>query len=474
MLTGEWRMGKYTYTEKEKEINKVLKLNQRLSNEIETDMRGIRTNADSAISSSENLLKSLGYGAKINGTNKIVGQGEHLLSHKPVLQEWNDLVKEADEVINYDVELEDILSAVEFKIAYDDLERINSEFARKIKLKKTDISFLLIATALQTIRWILTPEVGKKINPNERMAHDDKTIKDEVKRQNEEFKKKHLKSENQGGTWDVNKSERKTWMDMVFNSVPYDATKGAKILGINMEGGYHRYKTLGHDPVLGWIFGTSNIMTDVITLNSFVSHRVRSMTITDEIITLPALLSEVKDVIDYDVHCLPAALFAQGVHLKSDEYTKLGLPVPILGAFSESLAGRLYHSQYDALCLKRDAKIVGGSAAISIIINMIIGLAHGLFYNQERDGERQFYEARTRKILMYSNAISSTCNVIAACILKNPKKLDIGGLLVTISRLFTDIRFIAKVKEEFIQAKLDAGMQKEIAEIDAIFAELSE
>lgn len=468
-------MGKYTYSEKEKEINKVLKLNQMLSNDIETDMRQIRRDADSAISSSENLLKSLGYGAKINDINKSVRQqGEHLLSHKPVLQEWDDLVKEADNVINYDVELEDILSAEEFKIAYDDLERINSEFARKIKLRKIDIPFLLVATALQTVRWILTPELGQKINPNERMAHDDKKIKDEVKRQNEEFKKKHLKSENQGGTWDVNKSERKTWMDMVFNSVPYDATKGAKVLGINMEGGYHRYKTLGHDPILGWVFGTADIMTDVITLNSFVSYRVKKMAITNEIITLPALISEVKDVIDYDAHCLPAALFAQGVHLKSDQYTKLGLPVPVLGAFSETLAGNLYHSQYDALCLSRDAKIVGKSAAISIIINMIIGLMHGLFYNQEKDGERSFYEARTRKILMYSNAISSTCNVITACILKNPKKLDIGGLLVTLSRLFTDIRFIARLKDEFIQAKLDVGMQKEIAEIDAVFAELSE
>ena len=468
-------MGKYKYTDKEKEINKVLKLNQMLSNEIETDMRQTRSDADSAISSSESLLKSLGYGAEVNNIKKgDRGCEEHPLHHKPVLQEWDELVNEADKIINYDVEIEDILSAEEFKIAYDDLERINLDFGRKVKLRKMDIPFLLIATALQTVRWILTPELGQSINSDERMAHDDKKIKDEVKRQNEEFKKKHLKSEDQGGTWDVKKNERKTWMDMVFNSVPYDATKGSKALGINMEGGYHRYKTLGHDPILGWIFGTSDIMTDVITLNSFASYRVKKMTITSEIITLPALFAEVKNVMDYDVHCLPAALFAQGVHLKSDEYTKLGLPVPILGVFSETLAGKLYHSQYDALCLAKDAKIVGRTATISIIINMIIGLIHGLFYNQENDGEREFYEARTRKILMYSNVIASTCNVITVCILENPKKLDIGGLLVSISRLFTDIRFIARLKEEFIQASMDVGMQRELAEIDGIFTEISD
>lgn len=57
---------------------------------------------------------------------------------------------------------------------------------------------------------------------------------------------------------------------------------------------------------------------------------------------------------------------------------------------------------------------------------------------------------------------------------KNPRKLDIGGLLVTISRLFTDTRFIARLEEEFIQASLDAGMQKELADIDVYFSKLSD
>ncbi|WP_434794540.1 hypothetical protein TPDSL_15800 [Terrisporobacter petrolearius] len=465
-------MGRYKYTEKEKELNKVIKYNQILSDEIQNDMKQTRSEADNTISFCESLLMSLGYGAELDGIKKSIEEKkEQSANSMPVVKEWDDLISEADNVIQYDVEFEDILSSEEFKRAYADLERINSEFYQKVKLRKTDINFLMIATALQTTRWILTQELGKRINTYERMAHDDKRIKDEVNEKNNRFKEKHLKSENNGGTWEANKSERKTWMDMVFNSVPYDATKGSKAIGINMAGGYHRYKTLGHDPILGWIFGTADIMTDTITLNSFVSYRVKKMTITNELIHLPQLFSEVKAVIDYDIHCLPAALFAQGVHLKSDKYTKLGLPIPVLGVFSENLAGKLYRSQYDALCLARDAKIVGASSTISIVINMIIGLIHGLFYSKEKDGEREFYEARTRKIIMYSNAIASSCNVITTVILKNPKKLDIGGLLVTISRLFTNIRFITRLKEEFIQANLDAGLQKELEDIDSLFSE---
>ena len=102
---------------------------------------------------------------------------------------------------------------------------------------------------------------------------------------------------------------------------------------------------------------------------------------------------------------------------------------------------------------------------------MIIGLIHGLFYNEEKDGDRELYEVRTRKILMYSNIIASSSNVITVCITKNPKKLDLGGLMVTLSRLFTDIRFISRVKQEFIEGELALGMKEQFDEADRLFIE---
>ena len=102
---------------------------------------------------------------------------------------------------------------------------------------------------------------------------------------------------------------------------------------------------------------------------------------------------------------------------------------------------------------------------------MIIGLIHGLFYNEEKDGDRELCEVRTRKILMYSNIIASSSNVITVCITKNPKKLDLGGLMVTLSRLFTDIRFISRVKQEFIEGELALGMKEQFDEADRLFIE---
>ena len=341
------------------------------------------------------------------------------------------------------------------------IKNLDAEFESQTGLTKQDIVFLFFATALQTVRWILMPKLGEKINQDKRLQHNDKSIKDDITNKNNKFRDAHKDK------WEVNKSKKKykTWYDIVFNGAPYDVTKGTVDAGIELEGRYHRYKTLGHDPILGWVFGTSNFITDTLTLNNTVSYRIENKALTGETLLLPKLFYEVKDSLDEDIHRLPAAVFAQGVHLASDKYTKLGLPVPILGSFSESLAGELYHNQYDVLCLEKDLKKIGMSASIAILINMIVGLVHGLFYNEDRDGQRKLYEVRTRKIITNSNLLASASNVLYVAVssslgnVESIKKLDIGGFIVTLYRLFSDSAFIQKVKEEYIFGNFKAKIQ---------------
>ena len=147
----------------------------------------------------------------------------------------------------------------------------------------------------------------------------------------------------------------------------------------------------------------------------------------------------------------------------------MGLPVPIIEVFSESLAGDLYKEQYDSLCLLRDIKIVGHQAVWSIFINMIVGLIHGLFYNPQKDSDKKLYEVRTRKILCISNALASTGNITYAIGTADWRKLDIGGILVTLYRLFTDIRFITRIKKEFINKEMDKVLEEELKDLDSYF-----
>ena len=228
---------------------------------------------------------------------------------------------------------------------------------------------------------------------------------------------------------------------------------------------------MGHDPILGWIFGTANFITDTCTLSNFNSYRIarEGRPHFSESISLATIFYEVFDSVKEDWLRLPAGIFAQYIHLKSDIFTVLGLPVPVIETFSEALAGKLYRSQYDSLCLLKDVMIVGNQAAWSIIINMIIGLVHGFFYNPQKDGDRTLYEVRTRKILAISNSLASAGNIAYAVGTEDWHKLDVDGIMVTMYRLFTGIRFVTRVKKEFIEKEMDKVLDKEMKELDSYF-----
>lgn len=218
------------------------------------------------------------------------------------------------------------------------------------------------------------------------------------------------------------------------------------------------------------MFGTADILTDIITLNNFQSYRVErkpKIRITPVPVSLRTLFQESYQTIQDDPLNLPAAIFAQAQHLKSDEFTKVGLPVPILSTFNESFASTLYKNQYDALCFARDTKIVGASYAVSLMVDIIIGLTHSLF--KPDDVDQKIYEARTKKVLLISNSIATTSTIINATITKNPKNLDIGSLISTVGHLFADIRFIAKLKHEFIMQEIDKKLQEELNEINDMY-----
>lgn len=458
-------MGRYHYTKSEKELNKVLKYQQDELEEIDSQIAKMDSLCDAYIAESKMLLKSLGYETK---ELMPIQSAENQKSKSVfVTENWEDIVRRAEERYPYDVVLEDILAQSEFENAYRDIEKINREFRCSTALDSVDVSILIIAAALQTLRWVLMPEIGKKIDKATRItAHEGDEL---VKKLKKEFVEKHSNwpSEKKQQGHRLREEEGKTWKEIVFSGVPYDAINGSKkVLDVGLSGTNHRYRTLGHDPILGWIFGTSNILTDTLTLNNLVSYRVKKGNVTKNTILIPQLFLETSNQIQSDKYKLPAAVFRQALHYKSDMYTKEGLPVPLLGIFSETLAGKLYSSQYDFLCFVRDSKIEGTSAFLSILINIVIGLIHGLYYDESRDGNRELFEVRTRKILLYSNILASTGNIVATSITGNINTLDVGGLLITISRLYSDARFIARAKEQFIQTRLDNELQQIINNAD--------
>ena len=133
-------MGKYTYTDEEKDFNKVLKMNQNESFSLEKRCSSQINRLDESINSSEVLLRSLGY----NLPNKTVSKKEKTLSAEiQEIKPYKDLVRKANVEIQNDIELEDLLSEKEFQDAYKRLDAIHEEFSHKTSIvNKTDLMFL--------------------------------------------------------------------------------------------------------------------------------------------------------------------------------------------------------------------------------------------------------------------------------------------------------------------------------------------
>lgn len=469
-------MGRFKYTESEKETLQVLKMHEQRLEKLTAKLNAQEQDQieQEELGELKERIEALLKLQSISYSQEQIDVPAPLKTqvNNADIPSWEDCVQQANKEVQREIELEDLLSKEEFNFCIEEVERINAEFSSKTSIfNKKDLVFLTIATALQTARWIIIQDImgdlGQQIDGTSRLSHNDKSIKEATKKSNKAFQRILFEQHGHRGSL----KSYKSWEEIIFSSAPYDTTLGSPKVGENLGGRYHRYKTLGHDPILGWIFGSANFITDTCTLSNFNSYRISRVGSPhfSTPVGLPTIFYEVFDSIREDWLRLPAGVFAQFVHLKSDLFTKLGLPIPLLSAFSETLAGKLYKSQYDTLCLLKDIEIIGSQAGFSILINMIVSLVHGLLYNEKEDGDRASYEVRTRKILCISNALSSAGNLAYVLGTKDVKKLDAGGLLVTLYRLFSDVRFITRVKQAFIEAEMDKVLEKELKELDSHF-----
>lgn len=352
------------------------------------------------------------------------------------------------------------------------LNSLDKTFEERTSLTKIDSCILMLATALQLVRIYLLPKFYEEVDDDCRLDHDDDRIKEFEKEKIQEYKEQHR-------DWISKKSEKgyRSWQEIAFTiKVPYDATRnsGDNFCDRNMHGGKHRVKTLGHDPILGWIFGVANILSDTITIcpeYKLGEKSIRIPCIESYNVDMGAdfcwkdkttnwtVLNNSFESIKEDKHRLYAALFSQGLHLASDQYTKLGLPIPFLSLVDADKAYKIYKDGYDYLDYLYDTQILSKmlqSASQAVFINMIIGALHKFFYNPYKDHDKELYNVRTRKIILYSNMIATSSDILqSACRAyigdeSAINDFDLGGFLVTIWRILTDTSYIMKVKEEFI------------------------
>lgn len=343
------------------------------------------------------------------------------------------------------------------------IENIDEQFEIVTKLTKTDIVFLFVAIALQCCRQYLLTDFKER--PDHDKAAEKTLLKDKVDPKNDKLNKE--KRIQKGVETRHHKLYNPSFDEILLHPVPFDTTKGSKNFGSPFAGAGklgHRATAIGHDPLLGLIFGTANIATSTVTTWNFKSFHVSSENGVGDFLKSKASTTKILDYTqdklinnsgpNNDGRLIVAfSLIKEIVHLRSDIHSKNSLPLPVISSLDPKLASDLANHGFDM----ENFEIAGKQAGYSILINQLISLVHTLYYKEEKDGDRLLYKVRTRKILLYSNLIATTSNILYVAIAtslgdkKAVKKLDIGGFLVTMYRLVSDVTFIRNIKKEFLE-----------------------
>lgn len=318
------------------------------------------------------------------------------------------------------------------------LLEIEHAFAQATSISnKTDVIFLGIATALQCLRWVLLNKLTEK------------------KKAGENDFEKWVKDRYRGADAQLPTPYYASYAYISGNpTVPYDAVAGTKMYdvgGIGGLSGNHRYKTLGHDPMLGFIFGTSNILTSTLTNNCFQTfHVMQKGNVVIGNASTMTMFSKVYERIVEEPKALGVAVIKQAAHIATDIYTKEGIPLPFIQMISDDAAAFLGKYGIDTGGLLK----AGASMKLSSLIDSLIATVHGLYYNENECTKIQ-YEVRTKKILSVSKSIAEGSNILTTILTKKYDGLDIGGIIYTLWDLIKNIDFITDVKVEYMSSEFN-------------------
>lgn len=434
-----------------------------------------------------------------------------------MIKNFSDLQKMNDEIYRDSKELssqqEKFVKSIDrtIDICQNNQQIINSienEFMSKTKLQKKDLPFLFFATALQTLRWILLPSLDlefSQISKEDRLnANDNKKSgllagkksgqryeKPEIYKAIHENETKYSKEVEEYRNKLKGKGEYRylSWIEILMHPVPYDAMVGSENINIlsksalgrttfcspigkQLVGKNHHVATLGHDPILGWVFGTMNIASSRITFCDLQTYPVIQSVQLDKWGQSIDYLnkSSISEMIRYcinsfqeDTKRIPAAIARQAIHMQSDKYTKDGLPIPLLSPDkAQKLINEGWNSNEAERLLNKAAKnagIIATQFTIAELINMII---RSIYLFMFPDEGISFNKVKIEKILTISSFIAECSNVAVVAATRDVSRLDIGGLISLVHQIVVNRDTHLQIEMEFVKSEFRTLVMEDI------------
>ena len=133
-MNNNEKESRYSYSDSEKETLKVLKMQER-------ELDSLAANTSTHTSELEDIRKRAErIAARLNVSIKPKTENVEVKPyqiHQEEIPSWESLVNRANQEIDDDIILEDLLSKEEFNYCIEDVRRINEEFSQKTSIRET-------------------------------------------------------------------------------------------------------------------------------------------------------------------------------------------------------------------------------------------------------------------------------------------------------------------------------------------------
>ena len=282
--------------ETEQQINNILVHQDRMLSEIQFPDA---SQMDKRIGESRKLLESLGYSTEKQTKNELISS-----SKQPVMivPSWDNLCKEAEMHVGTGHDLKELFTEEELKSNELSIRELNKEYNAIHHLDAFDISIAAVGGLLGAMVDILLVGIPEKTHEGLKAGPLSNYIRDYFDQRFPE-------------------EEMKKLANSKVSKVPFDAqdNRHTTIYVAGLSAYYHRMLQLGHDPILGFIFGVADILNGTMTTID------KSGNIACQVMENYAERKESD---------LFAALYKQIVHFKSDITTSMGLPAPLMSLFN--------------------------------------------------------------------------------------------------------------------------------------------
>lgn len=408
---------------------------------------------DDEIRRSEVLLKSLGY--DLPSKNEVANKRNNEVI---VVPNWDELCAEANQYITGKCDIRALFTEDELRQNEEAIRLLNRDFKQIYHMDRVDYAISILAGLVGSAVDILLVGIPKKTPDGLKAGPLSDFVRDY-------FDKKYPEEEMQ------------KLANSKISKVPFDAqdNRHTRIYVEGLSAYYHRLLQLGHDPVLGFIFGVSDILNGTMT------------TIDKNGKVVCQVMENYADRRESDIFL---ALTKQIIHFKSDITTSMGLPAPFMSLLNLLQFGKI--GDYDQTI----AEIVQGmyyegydfihfcSMSVPVmLIEVITRMGYALKRINEGHSVKDSIPVSLKRethpklatMLFISHSLATAANAGKVYFSKNPMSINYPQWLAFAKYVYSQMKWVLLEKPEmradYVSGNIYNEMQEVFDQVDRNFAE---